>query len=249
MNSLGYSRADREAFVKKDSVMPGNKWEFNSEVTSCFDDMLKRSIPQYSIMRSACTAIAKEYMRGKTAVIDIGCSRGEAISELIPPIKSDVSFIGLEISEPMIQASTERFKDIPYIEIYRHDLRAGIPLDLPDASVILSILTIQFTPIEYRHKILKGIYDLLIPGGIFIFVEKVLGNTNRINEDMTSLYYDLKGKNGYSNEQIERKRLSLEGSLVPITARWNENLLVESGFTEIDCFWRWMNFAGWVAVK
>jgi 4-aminobutyrate aminotransferase/(S)-3-amino-2-methylpropionate transaminase len=37
--------------------------------------------------------------------------------------------------------------------------------------------------------------------------------------------------------------------LVPLTARWNEEALLSAGFREVDSFWRWMNFAGWVAVK
>jgi tRNA (cmo5U34)-methyltransferase len=36
---------------------------------------------------------------------------------------------------------------------------------------------------------------------------------------------------------------------VPVTARWNEELLRSAGFVDIDCFWRWMNFAGWIAVR
>jgi tRNA (cmo5U34)-methyltransferase len=59
----------------------------------------------------------------------------------------------------------------------------------------------------------------------------------------------LKAEHGYSREEIDRKRFSLEGVLVPVTARWNEELLAAAGFDQIDCFWRWMNFAGWVAVR
>jgi tRNA (cmo5U34)-methyltransferase len=66
---------------------------------------------------------------------------------------------------------------------------------------------------------------------------------------MVDLYYKMKSDNGYSQEQIERKRLSLEGVLVPVTAKWNEELLKQAGFKYIDCFWRWMNFAGWIAIK
>lgn len=43
--------------------------------------------------------------------------------------------------------------------------------------------------------------------------------------------------------------VTLEGILVPVTARWNEELLHEEGFRSVDCFWRHLNFAGWVAVK
>ena len=80
-------------------------------------------------------------------------------------------------------------------------------------------------------------------------VEKVIGATNRLDEDMIGIYHDHKRTMGYTDEQIERKRLSLEGVLDPLLARWNENLLHGSGFKHGDCFWRWMNFAGWVAVK
>ena len=65
---------------------------------------------------------------------------------------------------------------------------------------------------------------------------------------MVKHYHQLKKHNGYSDELIERKRLSLEGVLVPVTARWNEELLRSAGFTQVDCFWRWMNFSAWVGV-
>jgi tRNA (cmo5U34)-methyltransferase len=113
----------------------------------------------------------------------------------------------------------------------------------------VSILTLQFTPIEYRLRIVRDIYKSLLPGGAFIFVEKILGGSADLDAQMVKHYYALKSTNGYTTEQIERKRLSLEGVLVPVTARWNEELLKGAGFSEADCFWRWMNFAGWVAVK
>mgnify|MGYP001601651293 CR=1 FL=1 len=66
---------------------------------------------------------------------------------------------------------------------------------------------------------------------------------------MVDAYHELKERHGYSREEIDRKRLALEGVLVPVTARWNEDMLRRAGFREVDCVWRWMNFAGWGAVK
>ena len=113
----------------------------------------------------------------------------------------------------------------------------------------LCILTLQFVPIEYRQRIVRDVYAHTVEGGAFILVEKVLGASADIDAEMVDQYYTLKRANGYSEEQIERKRLSLEGVLVPVTARWNEELLRGAGFGQVDCFWRWMNFAGWLAVK
>ena len=43
--------------------------------------------------------------------------------------------------------------------------------------------------------------------------------------------------------------VALEGVLVPVTASWNAELLRSAGFTDVDVFWRWLNFAGFVAIK
>lgn len=221
--------------------LESSRWQFDDDVAAVFDDMLERSIPQYDVMRQAVTNIAARYAKRGTAIIDMGTSRGEALKSLqhLP-----VRHIGLEVSEPMLQAAAE---NIPFADIRNIDLR----YDYPDerASVTLSILTLQFTPIEYRLQILQRVYDNLVTGGAFILVEKVLGASAEFDAMMVDLYYQLKNDNGYSQEEIERKRLALQGVLVPVTARWNEELLSMTGFKQVDCFWRWMNFAGWVAIK
>lgn len=96
---------------------------------------------------------------------------------------------------------------------------------------------------------LQQIYNNLIDGGALIIVEKVLGNTYEIDEIMVNEYYKLKADNLYTQEQIKAKRKSLEGVLMPLTENWNINLLKETGFKKIDCFWRYLNFAGWIAIK
>jgi tRNA (cmo5U34)-methyltransferase len=127
------------------------------------------------------------------------------------------------------------------------DLRYDFPNE--SNSVILSILTLQFIPIEYRQEILTKCYDSLNKGGVFILVEKILGGDSLLNNLLIKLYYEIKGTNGYSEEQINAKRKALEGVLVPVTADWNRQLLVSAGFSSIEMFWRNLNFAGWVGLK
>jgi tRNA (cmo5U34)-methyltransferase len=234
-----------------DHVQPGNKWQFDGDVAACFDDMLARSIPQYDVMRAAVTDVAARYVQPNTHIVDIGCSRGEALAPLLDRFGAANRFMGLDVSDPMIQAAKDRFKgwiDNGVVNVWKHDLRNGLPPNvLP--SVVLSVLTLQFTPIEYRQKIVRSVYKRLRPGGAFILVEKILGECADLDDLMVEIYYAMKHANGYTADDIARKRMSLEGVLVPVTAKWNEQLLQSAGFCEVDCFWRWMNFAGWVAVK
>ena len=117
------------------------------------------------------------------------------------------------------------------------------------SSLTLSVLSLQFVPVEHRQRLLSRVYMSTVPGGALILVEKILGATAALNEAMVDLYQEKKKCAGYTREEIETKSLSLEGVLVPLTAQWNEELLYDSGFKAVDCFWRWMNFAGWIAVK
>ena len=228
----------------KDQVMPAGKWEFNQEVTDCFDEMLERSIPGYHEMRDLVTRIGSRYLKQNTSIIDIGCSNGNAIAPFIKRYGDEYNYICLDTSEPMINEIKKRFG---YIDTRVYDITKGLPNT--ECSLILSILTLQFTPIEYRQKIVREVYDKLVPGGAFLLVEKVLGNTEDIDEVLVNEYYQMKADNSYTQEQIAAKRKSLEGVLVPITAKWNEDMLHATGFSKVDCFWRYLNFAGWVAVK
>lgn len=231
--------------------MPTGKWEFNQEVTECFDEMLERSIPAYKDMRELVTKIGKRYVKVKSAIVDLGCSTGEAIKPFIQAFGVQNQYRLYDVSEPMLGETRKRYKgwmDIGVLTVENFDIRNGLPKNV-FSSLVLSVLTLQFTPIEYRQKIISSIYNSLEPGGALILVEKVLGTNYEIDSMLVDEYYKIKADNAYTQEQIMAKRKSLEGVLVPITARWNEEILKDSGFTSVDCFWRYLNFAGWVAIK
>ncbi len=235
---------------ERDHVMPSGPWQFDQQVADVFDDMLQRSIPQYNAMRMVVFEVGSRFVQPGTAIVDMGCSRGEALAPFVSSFGATNEYIGLEISEPMIEAARTKFGSHPHgdrVTIQPADLRHEFPQ--VRSSLVLSVLTLQFTPIEYRQRIIRRVFDTLEPGGAFILVEKVLGATSELNDAFVDLFLRIKKRNGYSEAEIDRKRLSLEGVLVPVTAHWNEELLHEEGFRSVDCFWRHLNFAGWVAVK
>lgn len=243
-----------------DNVVPKEKWVFDDSVADCFENMLERSIPQYEVMRESVTNLAYSIItRSKKetfSILDIGCSDGLMIERLrnkfvVDNENDNGRYIGIDISKPMLDKAKFRFLDDIIdnkVTIKECDLRTDFPQGLYD--VVTSILSIQFTPIEYRQHIIQNIYNSIsAKNGCFIMVEKILGNTDMLNQLFVENYYSMKSDNGYSQEQIERKRLSLEGVLVPVTNDWNIELLKQAGFKQVDVFWRWMNFVGYIAIK
>lgn len=230
-----------------DEVIKSGKWSFDQEVSEVFDNMLERSIPDYENMRRLVFSIGSRYVMPDTAIMDIGCSNGIAAFPFAKRFDNDNELYLLDVSEAMLNICKEKYKGFQNVYVKHHDLRSGVPE--VKSSLILSILTIQFTPIEYRKKIIKSIFDSLVHGGCFIMVEKVLGNSADLDSMFVDEYYSMKRDHQYTNEQIESKRKSLEGVLVPITSDWNIDILRDAGFRQVDVFWRYLNFVGYIALK
>jgi tRNA (cmo5U34)-methyltransferase len=238
--------------------IPDNKWAFDESVTACFEDMLQRSIPQYDIMRQAVFTLGCHFVHPGGLVVDLGCSRGDALWPFVVKYGTFCRYLGVEVSEPMIRAAQARFHEHTAsdaygntkpvdVEIKSLDLRHAYPGGL--AQLTLAVLTLMFIPIEYRQEVLRQIYAHTVPGGAFIVVEKLLGSEAEINRMMVAIYHASKREHGYSREDVERKRMALEGVLVPMTAEWNISMLHKAGFRHVDCFWRWFNFGAFLAVK
>lgn len=233
--------------MTKDTVVPGSNWEFNAEVTACFDDMLSRSIPGYNDMRNLCTELGLRFTHLHGDIVDLGASRGAALR---PFLNQGHFCYALEVSEDMCKAMEEEFPRVQNLEIRNVDLRDPIALSgINYIKVALSVLTLQFVPIEYRARIIQNISNHMVEGGAFIFVEKITNTDSVIQELFVNTYHEFKNRNGYSLQDIEAKRASLENVLVSVTEEMNMSYLYDAGFTHVECFFRNLNFAGWIAIK
>ena len=238
----------------KDTGYAPERWAFDNKVTAVFDNMLERSIPQYQTMRELSGKLAAALVHPDSSILDIGSSRGDNILQISQYAKLNQHYFGIEISQPMLDTSRELLREYinrGFVDLLEHDLRNGLPIyeENTPISIVCSILTLMFVPMEYRYKVVADIYKILPPGGALILVEKLLGNTPDIDRLMVDEYYEMKRMNGYSMEDIDRKKLSLEGVLVPQTINSNIAMLQSVGFLTVDCFWRWMNFGGLLAIK
>lgn len=246
---LGTSRYD-EPSESSLGHAPSERWVFDEDVARVFEDMLRRSIPGYETMRRVVHDVASAYRKRDTDILDLGSSRGDAVAPLISKWGAHNRFLLVETSQPMVEILEKRFEGLiraGVVEVRQKDLRTGLPPSR--ASVVQSVLTLQFIPVEYRAGVLRSVYEDLLEGGAFLMVEKVLGSTSELDGLIASLYYGLKRDHGYTDHEIETKRKSLESVLVPLRASWNEDLLRSAGFGQIECIWRYLNFAAWVAVK
>jgi tRNA (cmo5U34)-methyltransferase len=238
--------------------LPDGAWTFDAEVTACFQDMLARSIPQLDVMRQLVFTLGCSFVHPGDHVLDLGCSLGDALAPFVSKYGASCTYTGVEVSAPMREAALARFQDARRSDAYGMeapvqvkvvdcDLRTSLPANTN--ALTLSILTLMFIPVEYRPQLLARLYAQTQAGGALIVVEKVVGQSEDVAQLFTQTYHAFKRQQGYTREEIVRKAMALEGVLVPLTAAWNERLLRQAGFLEVECFWRWCNFAGFLAIK
>lgn len=234
----------------RDEIIPGQEWSFNEDVANVFDDMLERSIPGYENMREMVIRMISPIVTNGGHILDLGCSHGEMIAKLIKEFGPSVyvNFVGVDSSTAMVSKARKRFADDERVTIVHANI-ADAEMQRLRYDTVLSILTLQFIPIEHRQEILKQVYESLSPNGCFILVEKVLGESWIGQDHLVGVYHQMKKDNGYSEEQVEAKRKSLQNVLVPVRASENIRMLKSAGFSVVQPFWQNLNFVGIYASK
>ena len=224
-------------------------FEFNRDVAEVFDDMLSRSIPFYGEVQNMILDYVNDFYQPGTAIYDLGCSTGMMIAKLAASLKGVDKIVGVDNSRPMIDKAGQLLAKIPSqipIELACRDIR---DVQIENASAVVMNYTLQFIRPLYRARVLGNIFRGLRPGGIFILSEKVLEESTQISRLFIDMYYRFKRRQGYSEMEISQKRECLENVLIPYKVKEHYQLLEKCGFEQVEPFFKWNNFASFIAIK
>ena len=226
-------------------------FDFSERTAVVFDDMVTRSVPCYAEIQRMVAELAGNFARHGTSIYDLGCATGTTLVHLAERYgdRPDVTFIGIDQSRPMLKRAREKLQRAGYENrcvFQRADLHE---LVIDNASVVTMILTLQFLPLLSRERVMKRVYQGLVPNGSLLLVEKVLCHDAGLTGIFADHYHRFKQRQGYSELEIAQKREALEHVLVPSRMEEHVALLERSGFSVIEVFFRWYNFAGLIAVK
>jgi len=223
-------------------------FRFDESVVAVFDDMVKRSVPGYEAMIQMVGLIARTYGKDYTNYYDLGSSTGAITLALALNNKhKNNKLIAVDNSPQMVKKCQKNLSaKIDNFEIVCADIK---DISIENASIVVLNLTLQFVDVEKRSKLIKKIYDGLIPGGALIISEKIHFNNKENQEQLASLHLDFKRANGYSELEIANKRQSLENILVTESKQAHLERLKICGFQESSCYFQCLNFASFLSVK
>ncbi|MDR2638912.1 MAG: carboxy-S-adenosyl-L-methionine synthase CmoA [Helicobacteraceae bacterium] len=222
------------------------QFEFDATVAGVFDDMLVRSVPQYlETLECAADLIARWTKEGGTA-IDLGCSTASLLLKLHKK-NPNLALIGVDSSEAMIEKAREKAAAFgAKIDFITAD---ATELSFENIEAIGANYLLQFIRPPKRAEFVKKICGWLKEGAIFIFSEKLACEHKKLDKILIDRYYDFKRVQGYSDYEISQKREALENVLIPYSENENKAMVIQAGFSFVECVLRWNNFALFAAIK
>ena len=231
-------------------------FQFDDKVAEVFDNMIKRSVPFYEEVQNMTVQLAERYYQKSSIIYDLGCSTANTIIKLAEQLgnklqNKQISIIGIDSSIHMITRAKKKLAahNLTNYDIDIFESNINNIIFKKNTSVVIMNYTLQFIQPRQRKEILDRIYYHLLPKGILILSEKIQNSNNMLNDIYTKFYQDLKHRNGYSELEIQQKRKTLENVLIPYTQNKNIALLEDVGFRDIDIFFKWYNFASYLAIK
>ena len=225
-----------------------SKFTFDQKVVDVFDDMVLRSVPGYKQMIELIGLAGRTYPVINSNVYDLGCSTGAATLSIASNLKSEsVKIFSIDNSQEMLDQCSRNLSGIEANIQYICDDIENIQFE--NASLIVLNLTLQFIKPKNRSKLVKRMYDSLLPGGALIISEKIINENEEINKSLISLHESFKRENGYSETEIAQKRKAIEDVLIPESIEQHLKRLSDAGFKKPLVQMQCINFASFLAVK
>ncbi len=171
--------------------------------------------------------------RDARRVLDLGTGDGRMLA-LLRIDRHEMLGVGLDLSEPMLEAARKRFADDERIELVQRDLAEPLPA-LGRFDAVVSSMAIHHLEHQRKRSLYAEIFDLLEPGGVFANFEHVASPTHRLH----LAFFGAIGE-PLEDEDPSDRLLDVESQLT-----W----LRELGFDDVDCYWKWLEMALLIGVK
>lgn len=167
-------------------------------------------------------------------ILDLGTGDGRLLA-LLKIDRPQIESIAIDFSPTMLEAAKTRFAGDATVELIAHNLDQPLP-NIGSFDAIVSSFAIHHLTHERKRSLYTEIFALLEPGGIFCNLEHIASSTPALHERFRQALISI----GDEPEDPSNKLLDVETQLV-----W----LREIGFTDVDCYWKWLELALLVGFK
>jgi len=209
-----------------------------------YDNLMERLVPQYKKQHEIIYELLPEKSTNPLRVLDLGCGNG-VLSELVLDKLPNAFVVGFDLTPRMLEVyennlSKYRGRYELMLGDYRFD-SIGSHYD-----IILAGLTLQHLTWGERKDFYNLIYSILNHNGSFILNDIIIDEDWDTRRLQYSNWMSFIASNGEDPEFWLDKHMTKD---YPVTLEDHFLWLEQAGFSKMDCYWRFHNFAITMAVK
>lgn len=160
-------------------------------------------------------------------VLDLGSGDGRLLGFVLDKFPNATA-VALDFSPEMLGRLRQRFTGNPNVNVVDHNLDQPLP-QLGEFDAVVSSFAIHHCTHERKRELYEEIFRLLAPGGVFCNLEHIASPTQKLHvEFLSAISYTVE------TEDPSNKLLDLH-----IQLQWLSSI----GYEDVDCFWKWREFA------
>lgn len=218
---------------------------FDSEA-GIFDEHVLKVVPYYREMLDALAANIPFPAGKDIRVLDLGCGTG-TISALVKSRFPNAHVTCVDVSQNMLDAAAKKlaaFKDIKYelADFHSYEIKKGYD------AIVASLALRHLETVEDKSAMHTKIFKALNKGGIFANADITISPDERIQSNYLKKWKEYIMKTlpeDYADKNYERYlREDRPSVLIDEIER-----LKKIGFSHVEIFWKYYNFATYGAIK
>jgi tRNA (cmo5U34)-methyltransferase len=165
-------------------------------------------------------------------VLDLGCGDGRLL-RLVQEAFPSVTGVAVDFNAVMLERARRCFAD-DAIDVVRHDLDTPLP-ELGSFDAVVSSFAIHHLSHRRKRALFSEIADVLRADGTFANLEHVASPTALLHERFREAL-------GIADQPDDPSNI-----LAPVQDQLD--WLDAAGFVDVDCVWKWLEMALFVAIR
>jgi tRNA (cmo5U34)-methyltransferase len=208
---------------------------FNATV-DYYDDWMKKALPNFDELFGVAVDLIPFDSGAHLAVLDLGAGTG-LFSQQVLARYPRAGFVLFDLADKMLAVAQERFRSYP--QQFRFVTRDYRTLqDVEAFDVAISSLSIHHLEDTAKAALFSAVYRALWPGGAFINVDQVRGETDWLRNLYWENWLARVRQSGVAEERIresiDRRTTYDRDALLADQLQW----LKAAGFENVDCVYK-----------
>jgi tRNA (cmo5U34)-methyltransferase len=235
-----------------------NQKTYFSQIADIYDGQQPLLIRKYNQVHDLIVRMIGFEGQTPFSVVDLGCGTG-TLAQMILQTYSSASVTCMDISPEMLSIARRKLAEFgDRAEFIVEDL--GKAEFQKNYDVAVSIYAIHHLPHPRKKKLFGKIYEILSPNGMFLFADSIRIGTATLKDRNIQFIREhiqrlIRGGK-VSIEEINRRRdikkaAEKHGIEKDYLCTFDEldTILRDSGFGEVECFWRYFDDVIFIACK